>query len=469
MMNDIRSFLVKLFANCSEQKGFAAVAALAVVLGVNAAGAAAATDNVLISQVLYNPSGTNSGGEAVELHNPTAFSVNISSWVLATETSPTDATLPEAVICGGCYFLVADSNWSNAKDNVSWPNADYEEAITLANSDAGVALKDSNGAVVDAVGWGVPANIGSSLFEGSPHSGSSSGNSLIRKVANGSYVDSSNNSADFSDGVPFFRNSSSVAASLNAGEIGITIVVGGSGPVMSSLAILTDDDPFLPSSQVSPAPGSNRTVHVEAAVTDSNGFSDIASVILTFNSANVSMSRKAEINSTSAIYSGNFSLSSSFPAGSYSVTAVATDNSGFGSYGNSSFEYLTLTAVEIDASSIVFFAAPGASYEISGDSSASTASNITVTNAGNVRLDFDIWATNFTSGTGSIGASRLKYTFNGNYDDSGKAGTMSNSKAKKDVNLDPGSQTGLSLKLDMPMATSPGNYSGRISLVAVNS
>ncbi|MBI2144762.1 lamin tail domain-containing protein [Candidatus Woesearchaeota archaeon] len=392
----------------------------------------AAENAVIISQVIYSPSGTNSGGEAVELYNPLAFSVNISNWVVATETSLTDAMLPQgAMICGGCYYLVADANWSNAKDDAGWPNADYEEAITLANSDAGVALKDSNGTAMDAVGWGNPAGIGSGLFEGSPHSGSSAGNSLMRKTVNGSYADSSNNSGDFIDSAPNFRNSSSVSAAAKGGEIAVMIVVGGSAPVISSLAILVDDDSFITGNQIVPVPGNNRTVSIEATVHDSNGAPDIASVAIAFNGSVFAMSKKAEVNSTAAVYSASLNLSSSFPAGSYA-------------------------------------AEPGGTYEISGDDSVSTVSNITLTNEGNVLLDFNIWATNFTSGSSLIEASRLRYAFNGNYNDASSAGVMSNSKVQKDINLKPGARTGLSLMLDVPMAASSGNYSGRISLVAVN-
>lgn len=469
MMNDFGSFLINLF----RQKGFVAAAILAVVLGTNAAVAAAASDGskMIITQVLYDPAGTESGGEAVELYNPAASSVNLSGWVLATETSPTDATIPQgSIICSGCYYLVADANWSGAKDNSSWPNADYEEAITMANTDAGVALKDSNGSVVDAVGWGNPAGIGAGLFEGVPHSGTGSGNSLVRKTANSSYVDTGNNSNDFADAAPGFRNSSSPpsAADANA-EIGITIVVGGSGPVISSLAVLTDDDGFLAGSQVSPAPGGSRIVNVEAIVMDSNGFSDIAAVTLAFNSASFTMAKKAEVNSTAAVYNASFSLSSSFPAGNYTVTATAADNSGLVSGSSATFEYLTMVAIEVDTTSLVLNAAPGLTYEAIGDKSGSTAANITVSNLGNVVLDFDVSSTNFTSGSGFIAASRLQYTFSGNYSDTIFAGNMSNTKARKDVNLGPAAALGLSLKLSVPLATSPGNYSGRISLVAVNS
>ena len=455
---------------------FIAVAAvLAVVLGVNAAVAAAAIDNsnVIISQVLYDPAGTESGGEAVELYNPTASSVNISGWVLATETSPTDATIPQgAAICSGCYYIVADANWSNARDNASWPNADYEEAITLANSDAGVAIKDSSSSIVDAVGWGSPAGIGNGLFEGTPHSGSSSGNSLQRKIANGSYADTNNNSNDFYNATPNFHNSnfSSNAVAISSAEIKIMIVVTGSAPVVLSVTV-TDDDRFLAGSQVSPVPKGNKTVAVEAVISDANGVADIASVTANFNSSNTTMAKKADINATAAVYSAFFNLSSSFPAGNYTISIIAKDNSQLSSATSTSFEYLSMIALDIDTSSLVFFASPGSVYEAAtaADNQNATVTNVTIRNAGNVLLDFDVSATNFTSGSTLIEASRLQYAFNGNYNNSAVSGNLTSSRARKDVNLAPNSKAWLGLRLNVPAATSPGNYSGTISLVAVDS
>ncbi len=449
---------------------FVAVAAAIAMALIASAAASAAADNVIVSQVLYNPAGTDSGGEAVELYNPADSAVNLSGWALATETSPTDATLPStAAVCSRCHYLVADLNWSNAKDKASWPNADYEEAITLANTDAGVALKDATGKIVDAAGWGSAAGIGDGLFEGSPSSGSGNGNSLTRRAANGSYTDTNNNSNDFIEILPEFHNSSHGFKENGNAEIGVTIVVSGSVPMVSSLSVLTDDDAMTEGSQVSPIPWANKTVSVEAVISDANGASDIASATINFNGTHIAALKKSEVNSTAAVYSASFNLSSAFAPGIYQFTLIAVDNSGFSANLSMQFEYLSLAAVEIDASSVVFFAEPGAAYEIPGDQSISTASNITLANAGNVRLDFDVWSTNFTTGSGSIGASRLMYAFNGDYDEPSLAGVMSNAKIRKDVNLNPGFMAGLSLRLDMPAAALPGNYSGKISLVAVNS
>ena len=162
-----------------------------------------ANAGVVINQVLYDPVGTESGGEAVELKNTGSSAVDISGWVLATESSDADATIPEnSVLQAGTAFLVADEGWDDAKDDSDWKSADYEEKITLGNTDSGIALL-SNGSVMDAVGWGDESNIENNLYEGSPASSVGVGKALLRTQDSddnsGDFVESA---ADFMPGVP---------------------------------------------------------------------------------------------------------------------------------------------------------------------------------------------------------------------------------------------------------------------------
>jgi hypothetical protein len=427
----------------------------------------AAADNVLISQVLYRPSGSDTGGEAVELYNPTSSDIAVGKWIISTETSAADATLPEtAIICSHCYYLVADAGWSTAKDNSSFPNADHEETITMANTDAGVALKDANGTIIDAVGWGNPANIGAGLFEGTPTSGSSDGNSLMRKMSGGSYQDSNNNSNDFIDATPSLHNSNSTVPSTSGrADIQVTLVVSGSLPAsISSLSILADDDAFQQGIQISPFPGNNRTVKVEAVVSNPGGTGEVSSVTLNLLSKTIAMAKKSDVNSTAAVFSGNLTLSSTLPAGNYTLTATAVQTSGQSASITANFEYLSLIAIEADTRNVMIFAAPGSDGPVDN-----SAANITLVNSGNVMLDFDVWASNFTSPGSFIDPSKLQYEFVGGCYDSTCSGALSNGKSRKAVNLGAGSKTRLGIRTSLPRTTVPGNYSGIISLVAVES
>ena len=120
----------------------------AVLMILTAVGTANA--EVIITEVLYDPINTDSGGEFVELYNNGNSSADISGWTIRTETSVADATLPANILLPkNSHYLIADANWSMNKDNPGWPGADREEAMTLANTDAGVALVNNNGVLVD--------------------------------------------------------------------------------------------------------------------------------------------------------------------------------------------------------------------------------------------------------------------------------------------------------------------------------
>jgi len=155
--------------------------------------------NIVISQVLYDPVGTESGGEAIELKNTGSSVIDLSDWIISTEASSADVKIPAGkFINPGQTFLIADVGWSTKRDDSEWKNADLEDTMTLGNSDSGIALKNSKGDIVDAVGWGDPEGIKEGLFEGVPASPVSPGKSLLRTQ------DTDDNSEDFIESSPNF-------------------------------------------------------------------------------------------------------------------------------------------------------------------------------------------------------------------------------------------------------------------------
>jgi len=194
---------------------------------------------VEIHQVYYNPVNSESGGEAVEFFNPHPFDVDISGWELATESSLKDAVFPaNSSIPANDYFLLADDNWDERKDNSNWRSADFTTPITLSNSDSGIALVNSTGSTVDAVGWGSAQGIDAGLFIGSPCSGVSQGKALLR-VNN-----TDDNFNDFIGSEPDFFG----------GNV-VPVVVNVSDSVSSSARILEG-------SSIVPVPGENLSIHV---------------------------------------------------------------------------------------------------------------------------------------------------------------------------------------------------------------
>jgi hypothetical protein len=421
---------------------------------------AAALNSVIITEVLYDPANTDSGGEAVQLFNPTTSSIDISSWVIATETSSTDAVIPEnTLLAADSYYLIADTGWSASKDSLSWPNANHEEAITLANNDAGVALLN-NGTIIDAVGWGIASNIAAGLFEGAPAAETTAGKSLQRKKVNNEYVDTDNNSNDFIDGTPVFGTSSTSSSLI----LSIEAIITGAAPQIDLITIV-DEDETTAGIQVSPVPKQNKSVAVTAQLTDLNGADDITEVKASTDSGIYPMTKESTINSTTAVFKTNISLPHYYAAGNHTVSVSAADNANLTANSSAAFEYLSLVAIELDTSTVTFSATPGATTEIIGDNNFETTSNPTILNIGNMQVDIELFGTNLAAGQSTIAASNIQYSVgNGYY-------KLTTTKRTEQINLQAGinSAAPLSLKLTVPLATQPGNYFGSLSIAGIAS
>ncbi len=424
---------------------------------------ALALNNVIITEVLYDPVSSETGGEAVQIYNPAANPIDISGWVLSTETSANDAIIPvNTILPPNSYYLIADLGWSSLKDNSSWPNANHEEAITLANADAGVAIMNGT-AAIDAVGWGNPANITSSLFEGIPANSTAQGKALKRKFST-EYIDTNNNSGDFYSATPSF---SSPLTAESGDSISVYAIVEGAYPVIEKIAI-ADEDSTAEGVQVYPAPKQYKKVLLAAQVSDTD-VSDIDGAYAEFNSVIYALN-KTIINSTTVSFSAYLEIPFFLNPRNYSVRVRALDFSNLESNSTADFEYLPLIGIEIDASSLTFNALPGKTVQIAGDTDLSS-NNLTIRNIGNTLVDVKVSGTDLINGGSKINASSIKYTFSGNDYSSNLAGTLNYNPELKDINLISGesSLNSLGLKLGVPTTALPGNYSGSISIVAVAS
>ena len=117
---------------------------------------------VVINEVLYNPGGSDSGHEWVELHNKTTEAIDVSGWMLEGGTSSfsTKATISNGtVIPGGGYYLIGE-------DEVVLDlgySPDLVESLGLGNGSSsvdGVRLVDCNSVVIDTVLYGATGTIG---------------------------------------------------------------------------------------------------------------------------------------------------------------------------------------------------------------------------------------------------------------------------------------------------------------------
>lgn len=443
------------------------------------ANSALAADHAIISQVLYDPAGSETGGEAVELFNPTAQSIDISGYVIMTESSDTDATIPdETILESGSYYLIADSGWSTLKDNISWRAADHEEAITMSNSDSGVALV-FNDEMIDAVGWGDPAGIEPGLYEGMPAVSVSPGSSLKRIDV---HSDTDDNSADFTEAVADFSQQTAESGNDDTNQTGENETGNGTG---SELVIEVDIDNLAPEiigysidysfdDSIIPMPGADKTVNISVTATDPNGASDIIIVAAYISGPSpvshleATLTPFENLNSTTDRFEGSFDLPFWWPAGSYIVEFVVNDSAA-SDLDLAGFVYENMTAISIDTETVSFAgASPGASSELLGDSDLETSSP-TIRNIGNTALDIGIYGEDLVSESGVITADNLQYSFDNDFE-SALSGTLSEETQLIDLNLEAAefALNTFALQLFVPQSTLPGHYSGQTTIVAVS-
>lgn len=417
---------------------------------------------VKISEVYYDPVATESGGEAVELKNYGSSPINISGWILSTPTSQIDATLPDnTLIEPGDYFLIADSGFSTSKDDLSWPNADYEEAITLKNTDGGLALKDSDGNLIDAIGWGNPANIDPAFYEGTPHEGTPVGESLQRQQ------DTDNNANDFSITPPNLQSSGgggpggSVANASNS-FLTFTVTVETALPEVLNISI-PDEDDLNNGSQIFPIPRESKPIPVQAKVYSAAGLASINSVKAVFGSKIFNLTQQQQIDSNTAVYQGSFSLEFYEPYGTKTLE-ITVESSGSEVSSSTDFDFMSLNAFEIDTVQLDCVLFPGQTCEILGDLDINSTDGVTLRNIGNTALDMGLSGSNLQSQSSTINVENIKYNFGDT-----TLRTLTNEPVLNNVDFVAGSSSliDLSFYLDLPAQVESGTYVSEILLSSV--
>jgi len=152
--------------------------------------------SVVIQQVLYDAE-EEAGQEFVQLVNEQNEPVDIGFWTISTKSFVRDATVPNGTwLQPRESYLIADAGWSASKP-AEWPVADHEESLSIVNDDSGVALRDAQGAIIDALGWGNASRMDASFYRGVPADDVGEGFALHRIA----FTDE--NAFDFVPGEPF--------------------------------------------------------------------------------------------------------------------------------------------------------------------------------------------------------------------------------------------------------------------------
>lgn len=288
---------------------------------------------VEIHQVYYDPVSTESGGEAIELYNPDPYDIDIGGWIIATESSERDAVLPaNSSIPAKGFFLIADDGWDEKKDNPDWRSADFTTPITMNNDDSGIALRNSSGALLDALGWGSASGINEGLFSNSPAADVPQGKALLRTDS------TDDNSNDFIEADPSFLGDNVIPLEVNVSD-----------------SVSNPSAYVLEGSIIKPSAGVNKSIHVRSK----------SAGIATFLN-NSKILNQVDTDTYEAIFAVPYYLS----AGNYSV--LFSDNSEL------KFEYSALKSFDVISEKISFNVVPG--------SSSISSKKAVIRNSGNIDL-----------------------------------------------------------------------------------
>ena len=409
-------------------------------------------DHVIISEVLYNPNGTETGREAVELYNPSDSDIDIGGWSLRTVSSNKDAVIPQnTIIKSKSYFLIADSGWSQDKDQ-GWVLADYEESITLSNTDAGVSLVNTENLSVDSVGWGSASNVNPNLFEGTPSEEVNDGHSLSRKMQNNTFIDTNNNSFDFYETVPNLKNSNSTLSSSNELNLKFEVV---EIPILINSFNMTDDIDSQ-GFQVLPIPDGNKTVRISVNVSPRD-----AVVNCTISKLGT---RKTYFNQSNSLFTCEFQIPYYQEPGLYNISIIAYYDNRTSVY-NNRFNLMELLALKLDSSSIsVGQILQGETKIISGDLDITTPEKPTVMNIGNVDSNLQITSSEISSSENTFSLSDIEVSCTPDFSNFNRP---LNSTNHLNIELSPSDKLPLYFKIKVPLNQQKGAYSGVITINAV--
>ena len=123
----------------------------------------ASSSTLLISEVLYDPLGTEPNEEWVEVFNNTASPMELTDWTISDNKS-TDVISPTVAIpAGGCMVIAASSedfyaNYPGFAGAIVFV-ADGKIGNGLGNTGDRLILKDSEGAVIDQMSYGTDTTV----------------------------------------------------------------------------------------------------------------------------------------------------------------------------------------------------------------------------------------------------------------------------------------------------------------------
>lgn len=368
---------------------------------------------IQINQVLYDPTISDTGGEAIELYNEATVDVSLDSWTIATSTSDHDVTFPKnAIIPAQGYFLVTDVGWNTSRDDTTWRMGDYEETMTLPNHNSGIALKNKNGTLIDAVGWG---NATTGLFLGTPATEVPEGKALKRTTTT-----TRNNKQDFIAQEPSFDAGESITISVEITQPPTTI---------NDVRILEDDLP-TPGTQLKPTPETTRNITILADITGGNSVAEFLGKFY----------QMQKINGT---HQTQIPLAHSLAPGNYSIKIKNEDVVSF-----QNFTYLPLKKFIVQPKTLRFKTTKGTTAE--------GTERISIVNQGNVPITISLSTKDLQGKNGTITQQNL-YFINDRKQTPIHGTTLT---------VTPGTQKDISLLLNVPTTITTGLYTSLVRFLS---
>jgi len=400
--------------------------------------------DLLISGVLYDPEGTDTGKEWIEIFNPTDNDISLEGYVIqsgngAAEDSWTlelNGTSDMAVPAHG-YFLIGEID--------VLPTPDHITALDLQNGPDSCRITTAGHS--DTIGWGTL--LFDEYYEGSPATDVSD-TSLSRYSYQLDNITYHNDSDDNS--VDLFA-SSRIPRSSSGQSIDITYEV--AEDQISLACTIEDDDTYAAGYQIAPVPGDVRDMIVQCNVSHD---SDCSIVVVTVDDMELASSA---YNSTHCSLEGYHAIDFDEPPGNYTLTINATDSASMNST-TLVFTYLSLSAFEMDTSTLEFPQMKKAdTYTIAGDFQMDTVGRPSIRNIGNTKIDLGVIGTDLS---GTLGVGLISYVLEATQT---FTGSLKPTLEVIDTDLNPSESASLSLTLDIPSNATQGTYQANALFMAM--
>ncbi len=107
--------------------------------------------DVIINEIMYNPSGVDTGHEWIEIYNTTDGNVDLTNWKFHEEETNHSLNLQQGdlVLSSGDYAIIADNANSFVVDYTNFSGTLFDSSFSLKNTSETIAIKDGIGNLID--------------------------------------------------------------------------------------------------------------------------------------------------------------------------------------------------------------------------------------------------------------------------------------------------------------------------------